>query len=116
MKDLTQASCCGQASIPSAPTRASKTFCSASAYLGDTICIPCAFVGLLDTAHRTLLEPYDSFASVRHGLNLAGSLRGVKTRTLGRWHVAQNLAGLAVQLDYPSWRSGRLVRRLHSRP
>jgi tetratricopeptide (TPR) repeat protein len=38
--DSTRASCCVQASIPSAPTRASKTFCAALAYPGETICVP----------------------------------------------------------------------------
>src|ERR1700733_5843377 len=32
MSDLTPASCCGPASILSAPTRASKAFCAASGY------------------------------------------------------------------------------------
>src|SRR5271156_2691113 len=41
MSDLTLASCCGRASILSARTRASKTFCTALAFPGK-ICVSCA--------------------------------------------------------------------------
>jgi hypothetical protein len=71
---------------------------------------------LLDTAQRAPLKPDDPVANVRHGLILAGVLHGVKTRLLAHWHAAQNLAGLAVQLDYPAGRSRCLVQRLHSGP
>jgi hypothetical protein len=62
------------------------------------------------------LKPDDSVPHVRNGLILAGVLHGVKTRPLAHMHVAQNLAGLAVQLDYPAGRSEWLVQRLHSGP
>lgn len=70
----------------------------------------------MDTSKRAPLEPDDSVANARHGLTLAGVFHGVKARPLVDRHVAQNLTGLAIQLDYPAWRSGRLIERLHSRP
>jgi hypothetical protein len=54
---------------------------------------------LLDTAKRAPLEPDHSVANVRHGLTLAGVFHGVKACPLGHGYVAQNLAGLAIQLD-----------------
>ena len=71
---------------------------------------------LLDSAQRAPLIPDDSVADVRHGLTFAGVFHGVKTRLLAHWHVAKNLAGPAIQSDYPAGRPGRLVQLLHPRP
>jgi hypothetical protein len=63
---------------------------------------------------RSTLHP--SVANARHGLTLAGVFHGVKTCPLAHSYKTQNLAGLAIQFDYPAGRSGRLIERLHSRP
>jgi hypothetical protein len=63
-----------------------------------------------------IFEPDDCVADVRHGLTIAGLFQGMKTRLLSHRHVAQDLAGLAIQLHYPAGRASRLIERLHSRP
>src|SRR5258708_5493513 len=62
------------------------------------------------------LEPDNLVADVRHGLVPAGVFHGVNTCLLDYGHVAQDLAGLAFQLNHPAGRSGRLIERLHSCP
>ena len=71
---------------------------------------------LRDTALLVTLEPDNFAAKHRYGLALTGVFHGVEASLFGHGHVAQYLAGVAFQLDYPSGRSGGLIEWLHSRP
>jgi len=58
------------------------------------------------------LEPEQFVANAGQGLAIAGLFHGVKARLLPYRQIAQNLARLAIELDDPAGRSGRLIEWL----